>query len=212
MHNPWLDIPLGDYEGHMNSPSVGQLEVLAELFGQALAYCRPESVAILGIAGGNGLEKIAASVTPRIVCVDIQPAYLEEVRERHRELPLTLICADLERETLREEPVQLVHAALIFEHAGTEGCLRNVVSLVAANGFLSVVLQLPSEATAGVSPTPYPSIQKLGGHFRFVDVKELGARLSSLGYRLVLEERRALPAGKGFWLGIFAAGPQADQR
>ena len=53
MANPWLSIPLADYEGHMNAPQVHQLEALSDLFAEALTQRRPESVALLGIAGGN---------------------------------------------------------------------------------------------------------------------------------------------------------------
>jgi hypothetical protein len=51
MGNPWLSLPLEDYEGHMNSPEVWQLGVLCDLFAEALAICRPASIAILGVAG-----------------------------------------------------------------------------------------------------------------------------------------------------------------
>ena len=54
--NPWLTLPLDDYEGHMGSADVNQLAPLADLFGEALAHLRPRSVAVLGVAGGNGLE------------------------------------------------------------------------------------------------------------------------------------------------------------
>jgi hypothetical protein len=50
MSNPWLSIPLEDYEGHMGSAGVQQLRILAELFKRALDRCLPESVAVLGIA------------------------------------------------------------------------------------------------------------------------------------------------------------------
>jgi len=49
MSNPWLSIPLQDYEGHMGSAGVQQLSVLSELFKRALDYCLPESVAVLGV-------------------------------------------------------------------------------------------------------------------------------------------------------------------
>jgi len=40
-----------------------------------------------------------------------------------------------------EPGVELVHAALIFEHAGTGRCLENAISLVSPGGHLSVVTQ-----------------------------------------------------------------------
>ena len=82
MPNPWLSIPLEDYEGHMGSAGVQQLSVLSELFKRALDRCLPESVAVLGIAGGNGLEHIDDAVTKRIVGVDINERYLYKVQRR----------------------------------------------------------------------------------------------------------------------------------
>jgi hypothetical protein len=76
MRDSWLAIPLEDYEGHMGSAGVRQLTVLAELFGCVLDRCSPESVAVLGVAGGNGLEQIDSTVTKRIVGVDINPRYI----------------------------------------------------------------------------------------------------------------------------------------
>ena len=58
MANPWLSIPLQDYEGHMGRDNAQQLSVLSELFKRALDICTPDSVAVLGIAGGNGLEHL----------------------------------------------------------------------------------------------------------------------------------------------------------
>jgi SAM-dependent methyltransferase len=205
MHSPWLDIPLADYEGHMSARHVAQLDALADLFEETLRECRPDSVAILGIAGGNGLSRIDPAVTTRIVGVDINPAYLEAVRNRFQaKLPLTLHCLDLAAQAVPEAPVDLVHAALIFEHVGTEGCLDSAVSLVAPRGYLSTVLQLPAtNAEPSVGESPYPAMQKLSGHFRLVEPYNLCQTMKLHGFGLQHEIRRALPAGKGFWLGIF---------
>ena len=200
--SPWLHIPLRDYEEHMRSPNVAQLDALSDLFAQSLSICHPDSLAILGIAGGNGLDRVDLRLTRRILGVDIHPDYLESVLERYPELPLKLVCADLARESLREPAVQLVHAALIFEHAGTEQCLRNAVSLVRRDGFLSVVLQLPASADAPVSQTTVSSMQALSPHFRFVDPASLIGAAGILGLSLFYEMRTDLPSGKSFWHGI----------
>ena len=102
--------------------------------------------------------------------------------------------------------VDLVHAALIFEHAGIGRCLQNAVSLVAARGHLAVVLQLPSAIQAGVAPTPFSSMQNLKEHFAFVDPATLAQELLARGLALEHEQRRSLPGGKVFWLGIFKRG------
>ena len=204
MPSPWLSVPLADYEGHMRSAGVRQLDPLSDLFADALASCRPESVAILGIAGGNGLERIDGKITRRIVGLDVNPLYLEAVRRRFAAAyDLELHCVDLAEEIAELEPVHLVHAALVFEHAGVGRCLENALSLVAPGGALSVVLQLPGESEANVGVSPFPSIQSLGSHFSLIDPAWFREELEHRGLRLKHQSRRALPGGKGFWMGVF---------
>src|SRR5215831_5318475 len=173
MSNPWLSIPLKDYEGHMSSPGVQQLRALAELFKRALDYCVPESVAVLGVAGGNGLEQIDGAATKRIVGVDINQSYLDEVQRRFgsgRLAGLELYCRDLGERDLSVAPVALVHAALIFEHVGLGPAPENALSLVVPEGHLSVVLQLPSDEEQGVTSTSYTSMQALKQDFALIDI------------------------------------------
>src|SRR5262245_627162 len=202
--NPWLALPLDDYEGHMGSPDVDQLTPLADLFGEALARLRPRSVAVLGVAGGNGLEHVDSTLTTRVVGVDLNAEYLAATKARFPDLRgLELHCADLERDTLNLEPVSLVHAALLFEHAGTERCLDTAVSLVSPGGFLSVVLQLPSDAHDAVTPSPFASIATLAGDFSFVDPHQLRRMLAQRELRLTHQSRLTLSTGKAFWSGYF---------
>lgn len=203
--NPWLALPLDDYEGHMGSASVNQLAPLADLFGEALARLRPRSVAVLGVAGGNGLDHVDGTLTTRVVAVDVNPAYLDATKARFPDLRgLELRCADLEHDDLHDiEPVSLVHAALLFEHAGTGRCLDNAVSLVARGGHLSVVLQMPSEGQAAVTPTAFESMATLAGDFAFVDPHQLRRVLAQRELRLTHQARRTLSSGKAFWSGYF---------
>jgi trans-aconitate methyltransferase len=203
--NPWLALPLEDYEGHMGSADVNQLAPLADLFGEALARLRPRSVAVLGVAGGNGLEHVDSTLTTRVVALDVNPAYLDATRQRFPDLRgLELHCADLERhEPLGVEPVALVHAALVFEHAGTDRCLDHAVSLVAPGGHLSVVLQLPSEGHEAVTPSPVASMATLADDFTFVDPHQLRRVLAQRELRLTHQARLTLWTGKAFWSGYF---------
>ena len=204
MSNPWLSIPLEDYEGHMASTGVGQLSALAELFQCVLDRYRPASAAVLGVAGGNGLEQIDCTITKRILGLDINQQYLDEVRQRFGTLPcLELQCCDLAERKLNLAPVALVHAALIFEHVGLGTALENALSLVAAGGRLSVVLQLPSEEEQAVAPTGYTSMQTLKQDFALIDIVEFQHRLSQKNFELVEQQTRSLPAGKALWLGLF---------
>ena len=189
----------------MSSAGVEQLAVLSELFKRALDRCRPESVAVLGVAGGNGLEHIDSSITKRVVGVDINPSYLDKVQRRFGTLPgLELHCRDLAETDFSLAPVAMVHAALIFEHAGSGSALESALSLVAPAGRLSVVLQLPSEEEPGVASTGFRSMQTLKQDFTLIDTSEFQRLLWRAGFELAAQERRSLPGGKAFWLGIFA--------
>ena len=212
MSNPWLAVPLAEYEQHMNSAEIRQLAALSDLFAEAIARCRPHSVVVLGIAGGNGLDRIDGSVTTRIVGLDLNPHYLEAVRQRHSHLQgLELYCVDLAAQRLEIEPVELVHAALIFEHAGVDCCLENAISMVAAGGNLSVVLQLPAEGGKAEVTSRFPSIESLGSDFSTISPEWLSETLARRGFRLGHQTTRALPAGKTFWTGLFSA-PEAQLR
>lgn len=204
MANPWLGIPLADYEGHMGSPEVGQLAVLSSLFETALRLYQPRSVAILGVAGGNGLEQINSKITQRVVGLDFNQEYLENARSRFSELAgLELHCVDLAADSLALAPVELVHAALVFEHAGVDRCLENALALVENRGAFSVVLQLPSETAQGVGASPFPSLQKLKAVFQMIEPAWLKETLHTRGFALEHEAKQSLPAGKSFWHGIF---------
>ena len=206
MSNPWLSIPLAEYEGHMKSAEVQQLNVLSELFAEALSCCSPESVAVLGIAGGNGLEHIDGNITRRIVGLDVNPLYLDEVRRRYAgKCDLELHCLDLAVQHVDLEPVRLVHAALVLEHAGVGLCLENALSLVAPAGYLSAVLQLPSASDPTVGASPFSSIQRLESPFSLIDPAWFRERLGERGFSLMRETRRSLVSGKGFWMGVFGS-------
>jgi len=212
MSNPWLAVPLTEYEKHMSSVEVQQSGALADLFAEAIGRCRPLSIAVLGIAGGNGLDRIDSSITTRVVGLDLNPQYLEAVWQRYWHLPgLELLCVDLSQQHIALEPVQLVHAALIFEHAGVDRCLENAISMVAPGANLSAVLQLPSEGGQAVGASQFASIQNLKSHFSHVSPTWLREALAGRGFRLSYQTTLALPAGKGFWAGIFSA-PEARQQ
>jgi ubiquinone/menaquinone biosynthesis C-methylase UbiE len=214
MSNPWLTIPLEDYEGHMGSAPVQQSHVLSDLFRRALLRHRPQTLAVLGVAGGNGLEHVDPAITSRVVGVDINQRYLDAVRRRFQSLPgLELHCCDLNQELFNQErvdlhTVELVYAALVFEHAGIGRALENALSLVAPSGTFCVVLQLPSTMEQAVAPSSYASMQSVKQVFAFIDVDEFPRLMEQKGFRLSEQERRPLPAGKAFWFGAFTRSDQ----
>jgi hypothetical protein len=161
-------------------------------------------VAILGIAGGNGLDRIDPRVTERIVGFDVNPDYLDVSRDRYPRLAgLELHCLDLATEPARVAPVDLVHAALVFEHAGTGCCLETALSLVAPGGGFSAVLQLAGDPGQDVAATPFESVQRLRDHFSLVDPEWFQRTVEGRGFSLLRQVRCLLPANKAFWLGLF---------
>jgi trans-aconitate methyltransferase len=202
MTNPWLNVPLEEYETHM--AAVRQLSPLSDLFAEALLVRRPASVAVLGVAGGNGLERIDRRITRRVVGLDHNPQYLDAVRRRFADLEgLELHQMDLAQEMAPMPPVDLVHAALIFEHAGLERCLENALALVATDGALSVVLQRSGTEEPKVGASGIASMQELKERFTLIDPLDLHRRLGESGLQPVWETQRQLPGGKAFWMGIF---------
>jgi hypothetical protein len=198
--NPWLDLPLEDYEFHM--AEVGQLSALSELFGEALTLCRPRSVALLGAAGGNGLERIDLAVTERVVAVDVNDGYLTTLRRRFGYLHgLEVLATDLATETIDCAPVELVHAGLVFEHAGVERCLDNALRMKAPGGKLSVVLQEPGLWDRKIGGRPHGSLRGIA-HFEFLEPGRFRGILEMRGMSQVHEKRYPVPGG-WFWLGIF---------
>jgi SAM-dependent methyltransferase len=107
MSNPWLRIPLDDYEGHMSLPEVGQAQMIAEQLDCSLERWAPASIAVVGCAGGNGLDTIARRTVERVVAVDVNPDYIERTRARHAHQlqGLELVCADVQSESLIYVPV-----------------------------------------------------------------------------------------------------------
>jgi methyltransferase family protein len=212
MKRAWLKIPLQEYEGHMSAANVRQLDALSALFAIALRTFRPLSVAVLGVAGGNGLEQIDSTVTKRVIGLDIQPEYLRAVRTRHAQLPgLELCCADLCEDNVlldafANAPVQLVHAALLFEHTGLAAALDNALAVVAPHGVFSVVLQLRSAEASDVTATEFPSMQTLRDEFALIDVQEFCRKLELKDFRLIGEHQHSLPGGKALWMGFFRPG------
>ena len=190
--NPWLTIPLADYEGHMESPDVDQSSMLSELFRAALLRHQPHSLAVLGCAGGNGFDQIDPSTTERVFAIDINPDYTAEVFARYRSgLPgLRVLTLDIQTAALPAMEVDLVHAGLILEYVDVPCIIPRIASMVAPGGTFHAVLQLPSNSMPSVSTTKFASLQRLAPSMRLVSPDELtklalGAHLDLQGKELV---------------------------
>jgi len=141
--NAWLKIPLADYKGHMSLPAVGQAQMIADQFDRALDQWAPTSLAVIGCAGGNGLDRIASSRVKRVIALDVNPDYIERTRARYaRRLEgLDLICADVQSESLVYDPVDFTYAALLFEYVDVQSTLKTLKRNSRPGAVLTTVLQ-----------------------------------------------------------------------
>jgi SAM-dependent methyltransferase len=208
MKNPWLEVPLSDYEAHMALPTVAQAEMLAAQFSDALRMFSPESVAVIGCAGGNGFDRIP-SVTKRVVGVDINPGYIAAASSRYQgHIPgLELHVADVQSVPLAFDPVDLIFAALVFEYVSLPPALTNLSRVCRPGGRLVSVLQQPSPHGHAVSPSPYRSVQVLAPIMHLIPPAQFAECAASSGFGLESEKTLVLESGKEFSVQVYRHAP-----
>ncbi len=200
MDHPWLQIPIEDYEGHMALPEVGQATLLRALMLETLRATSATSLAVLGVAGGNGLESIDPARISRLVALDFNPDYLALcVRRFGNRFPgLEPVLHDLSTGPPPNAPVDCVFAGLLLEYLSVERFCEMIPGLLNPGGHLGIVIQLPSLLLPGVSETPFTSLGRLAGVFHFVDPAALRQGLEREGFAMLREMRHDLPGGKSF--------------
>lgn len=203
--NPWLDIPPDDYENHMSSPEVAQLQALEMLFGEILARFRPASMAIIGCSTGNGFEHIDQEITKRTIGIDINREYLDIAMARHSHIPgVRFLCADIAAaDEIECEPVDLVHAALLFEYVNVKRALSRIVPIIKTGGILSVGLQLASLDCAPVTKTAYSSLEKLCSIMKLIDPAEFSQTAAQYGLIEIGSDIIDLQTGKKLFVGYY---------
>jgi ubiquinone/menaquinone biosynthesis C-methylase UbiE len=195
-----LDIPAGDYEGHMSHQSVGQLQALNDIFAEIVVTFEPRRLAVLGCATGNGFEHIRPDVTESVIAVDINREYLDILMTRHLAgLPgLRVIHGDVSGIKIEPGSLDHIHAGLIFEYVNIKRLLKRIASWLQAGGVLSVVLQTTSPDSTPVTDTSYDSLKLLEPVMELVDPAELTTTANNVG----LSERKSfdvdLKQGKRF--------------
>lgn len=82
----------------MALPQIAQAQLLAAELTRTAAEVSARSVAVVGCSGGNGLSALTADVR-RIVAIDINPIYIEAVRQRFEahSVVLELFVADIQK-------------------------------------------------------------------------------------------------------------------
>ena len=189
----------------MALPTIGQAQLLSGVFATALRQYAPRSVAVLGCAGGNGLDRISSEVTERVVGVDINPDYVMHARTRfdHRIPLLELLVGDVQKDELAFAPVELVFAGLLFEYVDPETVLAKIRVMLCPGGILLTVVQLPSAAIAQITPSPFSSLGALSSVMRLVPPRRLGQLAEALGYHETETQTLEAAGGKEFQVQAF---------
>jgi cyclopropane fatty-acyl-phospholipid synthase-like methyltransferase len=204
--SPWLSIPLEEYEGHMALPEIGQAQMLAGELEFAVRRYSPKSIAIIGCAGGNGLDRLVGNRIERVVGIDINPAYVEMVSRRFqsRISGLELHVADIQSVLPQIASVDLIFAALILEYVDIAGTMRSLQTLCAADGALVVIVQAAGQNVEKTSPSPYKSIQLLAPAMRLVDVDDVKQQAMAAGFSPASSRVVSLRSGKDFVILCFS--------
>ncbi len=197
--NPWLTIPIEDYESHMALPEIGQAQMLAEELARATSQISARSIALVGCSGGNGLATLPTSAR-RIVAIDINPAYVETVRVRFggRSTVLELFVGDIQKGAPPCPPVDLVYAGLIFEYVDVATTMTALRGLCTPEGMMVAVIQLPSETGHFVSQSPFSSLQPLQSCARTRSRQKLEEHARVVGFRLSDARKIMSAGGKSF--------------
>lgn len=205
MNNPWLDIPLEDYEGHMSLPDIGQGQMLADQLEQLIKRYSPQSVGLIGCAGGNGLDRIEPCQLERVVALDINPSYIRAVgvRHAHRLSNLELYCVDVQSASFQFKPVDLVFAALLLEYVDVAATLASLKRHCRPGGLLATVVQLPHRDHKAISASPYKSLNLLAPVMKLIAPADLSRLATAAGFREADTETIELASGKQFLLQAF---------
>ena len=198
MSNPWEEIKLDDYENHMSLESVYQLQVLNEMMKEQFSAYDIESVMILGVAGGNGLEHIDRNKIKKVYGVDVNQSFLEECIKRYDSLGEIFepICTDLLADDLCLPQSELLVANLLVEYIGYD-CFQKVVGLVAP-AYVSCIIQI-NTGNSFVSDSPYlHAFDCLETVHHQMEEEALINCMSEIGYRKVEQLEQELPNGKKF--------------
>jgi hypothetical protein len=195
--NPWLSIPLEDYERHMSHHLVGQAVLLNSLTKKYLDEIKPETAVFLGIAGGNGLEHININITKSVIGIDINPDYLNTAfkRYKHTITSLQLMNLDIIKNSKSICKADFIWAALVLEFTGIDKALEFCTNNIRKDGHLVVSIQSNNNRQS-VSPTGIESIKKAGEIFSIVNPDMLLSKAVEIGYRLIGKEENDLPNGK----------------
>ncbi len=197
MENPWKEVALGDYESHMALEGVYQLQTLDRIMHSQFESYPVLSVAILGIAGGNGLGNLESIPSIKnIYGIDINPDYLKASQDRAILLGnrYHTINVDVNDDISSLPSAELVIANLFIEYVGYTNFAKAINNM--APKYVSCVIQIDPEDSY-VSDSPYSDkLSVLDSVHRAINEETLTSELSEIGYMKTLQHPSHLPNKK----------------
>ncbi len=214
MVNPWLRIPASDYEAHMRHENVAQQQFLATIFEASLKKYDSRSLALLGCATGNGLEYATHNAVRSVTAIDINPEYLEILRQRYEGyIPeLEIINTDLETYTMEDQAYSLILAGLIFEYVDPKKLLSKIAKGLCPGGVTVSILQMPAEHSKKISETPYKSLNKLHSIMKLISPGSFKLMANNAGLQEIEETTVRLQTGKPFYVGVYGLNDALKNR
>ena len=197
MSNPWEKISLDDYEKHMSLDSVHQLQTMNLIMKKQFEAYPVETVMVLGVAGGNGLEHVRTDKYQEVYGIDINADYLHEIPGRYPQLLNVLHCLhlDLVNESERLPHAELVIANLLIEYIGYKAFQKAIEQV--SPKIISCVIQINTDENQWVSDSPYlHAFDGLDEIHHQMEVDTLTDRMKEIGYSFILKEKKDLPNGK----------------
>ena len=195
--NPWEEISLETYEKHMSLDSVKQLQLMNRIMKSQFEDYPVDTVMILGIAGGNGLEHIDIKKYKKVYGVDINELYLQETQKRYSNLADILQCLhlDIVCETEKLPQSQLLVANLLIEYIGYDAFVR-AVNIINPE-YISCVIQINTDEEMWVSDSPYiHAFDGLDEIHHQMESDVLNEKMNSIGYKFILQDMTELPNSK----------------
>ena len=156
-----------------------------------------DTVMILGIAGGNGLEHIDIKKYKKVYGVDINELYLQETQKRYSNLADILQCLhlDIVCETEKLPQSQLLVANLLIEYIGYDAFVR-AVNIINPE-YISCVIQINNDEEMWVSDSPYiHAFDGLDEIHHQMESDVLNEKMNSIGFKLILQDMTELPNSK----------------
>lgn len=198
MINPWEEVSIFDYEAHMKLDEIQQLQTLNMIMKRQIESFPIQSLAILGIAGGNGLEHIDTNQIHMVYGIDINQEYLNVCYSRYGHLAqhLNLQKLDLSDLNTTIPTVDLVIANLLIEYIGVNIFVKHMQKIQPL--YVSSVIQKNSTSDF-VSKSPYTEcFNKISGVHTDVNQDLLIKSMETIHMDLISFDEVLLPNKKAF--------------